>query len=320
MTYSILLTGGTGYVGGRLACSLIDKGYKVYCGTRRVGERSPSWLTGMQMVYVDWQSSDSLKNACTNIDCVIHLAGMNEIDSAKNPMSALQVNGALTLDLLNAAIKMGVNRFIYFSTAHVYGAPLKGTINEAMITRPIHPYAITHKVAEDFVLSARDQGLIDGIVVRLSNSFGVPVTSKIDRWTLLVNDLCKQAAISGELSLNSSGEQLRDFITLQDVCGAITHILKLKGEELHDGLFNLGSGNSFSILEMAQRIAVRWHLITGNKIQIKRPISTEFIKSELNYSCAKLLDTGYRHQFQIDDEIDKTLMLCIREFSRTGKI
>ena len=320
MTYSILLTGGMGYVGGRLACALIGEGYKVYCGTRRVGERSPSWLTGMQMVYVDWQSSDSLKNACTNIDCVIHLAGMNEIDSVKDPIAALQANGVLTLGLLNAAIKMGVNRFIYFSTAHVYGAPLKGTINEATITRPIHPYAITHKVAEDFVLSARDQGLIDGVVVRLSNSFGVPTTPKIDRWTLLVNDLCKQAAISGELSLNSSGEQLRDFITLQDVCGAIIHMLKLKGEELHDGLFNLGSGNSFSILEMAQRIAMRWYLITGNKIQIKRPISTEVIKSELNYSCTKLVGTGFRHQFQIDDEIDKTLMLCIREFSRPDKI
>lgn len=315
MTYSILLTGGMGYVGGRLAYALIGEGYKVYCGTRRVGEISPSWLPEMKMVCVDWQSSDSLKNACANIDCVIHLAAMNEIDSLKDPIAALQANGAVTLGLLNAAIEMGVNRFIYFSTAHVYGAPLKGFISEATITRPIHPYAVTHKVAEDFVLSARDQGLIDGVVVRLSNCFGVPATPKIDRWTLLVNDLCRQAAISGELSLNSSGEQLRDFITLQDACGAITHMLRLKGEELHDGLFNLGSGKSSSILEMAQRIAMRWYLITGNKIQIKRPISTEVIRSELNYSCAKLVSTGFVHQFQVDDEIDKTLMLCIREFS-----
>jgi nucleoside-diphosphate-sugar epimerase len=62
MTYSILLTGGMGYVGGRLADALIGEGYKVYCGTRRVEEISPSWLPGMQMVCVDWQSSDSLKN------------------------------------------------------------------------------------------------------------------------------------------------------------------------------------------------------------------------------------------------------------------
>lgn len=314
MSHKVLLTGGLGYLGGRLACALIAAGHQVFCGTRRSGAVAPEWSPEIRMVTLDWASTEALTDACRGVDRIIHLAAMNEIESASDPIGALETNGVASLRLLEAAKAAGVQRFLYFSTAHVYGAPLQGNIDETTLPRPIHSYAITHKVAEDFVLAAHERKQIEGVVIRLSNGFGAPVTSDINRWTLLVNDLCRQAVTSGELRLNSAGLQLRDFITLTDVARAVNHLLQLSTEQLADGLFNLGGGKAMSILEMAERIAARWNALTGRDIAIVRPAGDGAPSPVLNYRCDKLVATGFTLTGQVDREIDGTLQLCLRTF------
>lgn len=316
MSHAVLLTGGLGYLGGRLTCALVAAGHQVRCGTRRRGVEAPDWLPEMPMVTLDWVSTEALTEACRGVDCIIHLAAMNEVESARDPVGALEMNGLASLRLLEAAKTAGVRRFIYFSTAHVYGAPLKGNIDETSLPRPVHPYAITHKVVEDFVLAAHDQKQIEGVVIRLSNGFGAPMTPDVDRWTLLVNNLCRQAAISGQLRLNSAGSQLRDFITLADVARAVNHLLELDAGQLADGLFNLGGGKAMSILEMTERIAVRWRALTGRDIAILRPAGDGVQPLALNYRCDKLAATGFTLRGQIDREIDDTLQLCLRAFRK----
>jgi len=198
----------------------------------------------------------------------------------------------------------------------VDGSPLQGSIDETTLPRPTHPYAITHKVAEDSVLAAHDRKQIEGVVIRLSNGFGAPVTPDVDRWTLLVNDLCRQAVTTGELRLNSSGAQLRDFVTLSDVAGAVNHVLQLHTDQLADGLFNLGGGGVMSILEMTERVAARWQVLTGREIAIVRPAGDSVSPPKLNYRCDKLAATGFRLTSQFDLEIDDTLKLCLRAFGK----
>jgi len=316
MNTRVLLTGGLGYVGGRLALALHEAGYVVYCGTRRNGLSAPAWFPKMLMTNLDWDSIDSLSQACKGVDCVVHLAAMNEIESVHDPVGALQVNGLASLRLLEAAKLADVRRFIYFSTAHVYGSPLQGSIDETTLPRPIHPYAITHKVAEDFVLAMHDRKQIEGAVIRLSNGFGAPVTPDVHRWTLLVNDLCRQAVTTGELRLNSSGTQLRDFITLGDVASAVKHVIQLDAAQLADGLFNLGSGKTMSIFEMTKRVAARWKVLTGHEIAIVRPAEDDLPPLVLNYRCDKLMATGFTLTSQVDCEIDDTLKLCLKAFGK----
>jgi len=314
MRSSILITGGLGYLGGRLVLGLHQAGYRVVCGTRRDLVSPPDWLPDIKMVQLDWNSLDSLAEACRGIDCVIHLSAMNEVESTKNPIGALQINGMQSLRLLEAAKKSSVQRFIYFSTAHVYGAPLEGRIDEKTLPRPIHPYAITHRVSEDFILAAHSQKLIEGIVVRLSNGFGCPATPNIDRWTLLVNDLCRQVVTAGELKLNTPGTQQRDFITLGDVVDATNHLILLESNLLYDGLFNLGGMQSISILDMAKLIANRWHKLSGVNPLIIRPEGNHIGSSLLVYDCNKLLSTGFNLSSSIESEIDATLLLCREAF------
>lgn len=316
MTTKVLLTGGLGYLGGRVAQTLVAAGHDVACGSRRKDASSPAWLPQMRIIPLDWNSSASLIEACSGVDCVIHLAAMNEIESAKDPIAALQMNGVASTMLLQAAINASVPRFIYFSTAHVYGAPLQGSIDEQTLPRPQHPYAITHKVTEDFVLAAHDQKKIEGIVFRLSNAFGAPATPEIDRWTLLVNDLCRQAVTTGQLKLLSAGTQLRDFITLEDVARAVLHVMRLDNRSLADGLFNLGGENSSSIVAMTRLVAGRWRALTGRDIEIIRPEPSGGENTTLNYSGKKLKATGFGLTSKIDEEIDATLRLCLNAFSK----
>ena len=161
MTRRILIAGGLGYVGGRVAQALVDQpGVKLRLGLRHPPASPPAWFSRVESVPLDLLAGDTLEAACRGMQEVINLAAMNEIHSAADPGQALQVNGAGALKLLQAAQAAGVVRFIQFSTAHVYGTPLAGRITEKSLTRPVHPYAITHRVAEDFVLAARDRGLI----------------------------------------------------------------------------------------------------------------------------------------------------------------
>jgi len=197
MGQRILVTGGTGYLGGRLIGHLRAGGNAVHVASRKTG--------------FDLFSVESLERHCAGMTAIVHLAAPNEIVSLANPEEALRVTAMGTLNMLSAAYRAGVERFIFFSTAHVYGAPLVGLITERTLPRPVHPYAIAHRSAEDFVLAWNDEGKIEGVVLRLSNALGAPATPEMDRWTLASNDFCRQAVLQRRLVLKSPGLQWRDF-------------------------------------------------------------------------------------------------------------
>jgi len=251
------------------------------------------------------------------VQAVVHLAAMNAYECAADPGKSVLVNTLGTLNVLNAAIAAGLERFIYFSTTHVYGAPLVGHITEQTVPRPIHPYAITHYAAENFVLAAHNQNKITGIALRLSNGFGAPTHPDVDCWTLLVNDLCRQAVQTHKMVIRSNGLQQRDFIPLIDVGRAVRRLIGLPSGDCADGLFNLGGKASLSVWEMAKRIAQRCQIKLGFLPDIERP---EFQENEqveaLRYNCEKLLETGYTLKSGIDDAIDETLLFCVKERDR----
>jgi len=317
----ILVTGGLGYVGGRIVQALSDTNkYEVYITSRKNNSNNYFFKDNN---FVKLISSDSVFNPAENLEdkyeCVIHLAAYNEIDCLKYPVEAAEFNIVSSLVLLQKSIKAFCKQFIYFSTAHVYGNPLHGKIDESLITRPVHPYAITHKAFEDFVLAARDKNEIDGVVLRLSNSLGTPINTEVNRWTLLINDLCKQAVVSDYLVLNGNGIQERDFITLTDVAGVVIHVLNLSKEDKSDGLFNLGGNYTQRIIDIAGLVKERAMLVLNKKVEIKIPDSknsiTNSIALPLNFSSEKLKNIGFQWRNNITEEIDNLLIFCNLNFN-----
>jgi UDP-glucose 4-epimerase len=213
------------------------------------------------------------------------------------------------------AIKAGVRRFVYISTAHVYGFPLAGTITEETCPHPLHPYATSHRAAEDAVRSASAQGLIECAVLRLSNAFGSPAQAEADCWDLLFNDLCRQAVVSGALVLRSSGMQRRDFISMTDACRAIQHCLRLPVTLLQNHVFNLGGQWSPTILEVAMFVADRFESRGHVRPDITSlPAATDEKPEPLDYRIDCLKSTGFVPAMDTKAELDGLIAFCETAF------
>ena len=311
----VLITGGFGYLGGRLAQFLASHvGYVTLLGTRQQAI-SPPWLPHAKVVQTQWNWLGGLEEICMGVDTVLVMSGMNAHDCAVDPVAALELNAVATARLLQAAVRQGVRRFIYLSTAHVYGSPLTGVITEETCPVSLHPYATSHRAGEDVVRFAHNRGEIEGIVIRLSNAYGAPAHKEANCWMLLVNDLCRQAVTTKRMVLRSSGRQKRDFITMTDACSAIKHLLELPPDKLGNGLFNVGGKWSPTILEMARRISERIRVATSISPEILINEDQETGEAELlDYRVKKLVETGFNlnQNAYVDQEIDGLIQFCLR--------
>lgn len=314
----VLLTGGFGYIGSRLAQMLAaSTENEVTVGTRRMVP-PPQTAPDANVVAIDWSSEASLLRACRGIDTVVHLAGMSAADCARDPVGALVFNGVGTARLVAAAIQQRVTRFVYLSTAHVYGAALTGVVNELTCTQPRHPYATSHRAGEDVIRLAHRGAMIEGIVVRLTNSFGAPVDPSGRCWSLLINDLCLQSIRTRRAVLKTEGTQRRDFLPISEACRAIAHLLAVPAQSLGDGVFNVGSGWAPTALEAAEVVAARIEEQLGFRPEIHIGTAHDNVGDGwLDFRVQRLLNTGFVPRRQASmEELDKLIAFCVRYESR----
>jgi UDP-glucose 4-epimerase len=310
----ILITGGFGFVGGRIAKHLVQAGHQITLGTRH-SISYPDWLPQAEVAQISWDDEKVLERICDDVDVIIHAAGMNAQDCSIDPISALAFNGLVTARLVTAARQAGVKKFIYLSTAHVYGNPLVGTITEKTCPRNLHPYATSHLAGEQAVLSTYSCGELQGIVLRLSNAFGSPMHKEVNCWMLLVNDLCKQVIETHKLVLNTSGLQHRDFIGLAEICCVVERLID--ADQLENAkVFNVGAGLSKSVLDMAKLIQQRCTKLLGftPELQYKKSETNERHDS-LIYRSDNLNALGISCKNQNNTvEIDNLLLYCQSTF------
>ena len=310
---TVLITGGLGYVGGRIATYLATSAphLSLRLMTRRTWDNVPQWAKKMDVVQADLLENNRLEAALDGVETVIHLAAVNEIESQRDPNLALEVNGKGTYLLLTACQARGVKRFIYFSTFHVYGPGATQPITESTPTRPIHPYAITHRLAEDYVNWFRHSFGMETLVLRLSNAYGYPADHWVQRWTLVFNDLCMQAVQNGEIRLRSQGTQQRDFVTLNDVARGLHHLLSLSTDEWSDGLFNFGGDCSLSILQLAQRVASDYFNCYGKEVSISTGEAEDTQGAgPVIYCIDKLKRTRFSLVGNMSSEVRGTFEVC----------
>lgn len=322
MTMRVLITGGLGFVGGRIAAHLAQAGCSIVLGSRKAID-PPAWLPQAEVAQVHWEDETAIERSCKGVDMVIQAAGMNAQDCAADPVAALAFNGVATGRLVAAASRAGVQRFIYLSTAHVYASPLVGTITEETCPRNLHPYATSHLAGEHAVLAASNRGEIQSIVLRLSNAFGAPMHKYVNCWTLLVNDLCRQAVQTGKLVLHSSGQQQRDFIGMTEVCHVVEQLVIGNGDKFYQsGILNVGAGVSESLLGMTKMIQQRCVQVLGFEPDLQRQ---QDLKEESNvpliYQSTRLeqLTMNFVYNNYVD-EIDKLLRYCETVFSYTKEM
>ena len=138
------------------------------------------------------------------------------------------------------------------------------------------------------------------------------MNSDVERWTLVFNDLCRQAVTTGKIVLNSSGKQHRDFISLNNAARAVHHFIFKAQDKWNGNLYNLGGENSMSVLDVANKIAGVY------KSRYKKDISGIEVRPDeksadyrpVKYSIEKLKKTGFSLQEDTVFEIEKTMELC----------
>ena len=311
MRPTVLLTGGFGNLGGRVASALHLTGNWNIRLASRTHLSPPAWAPNATVVNLDLLNRDQVDIACSGVSAIIHLAALNDRQAAANPNLAEAISGVGTKFLTDAAAKHKVDRVIFMSTAHVYGSPLEGTITEETLTTNTHPYATSHMSGEREVAARHRMGDFAGITLRCANGFGVPMDPAVNIWHVLVNDLCNQAASDNSITLRSSGLQERNFIPIADICSAILHFLHIDKHLVDDGLFNLGGPKPMTVLEMAHVIAERSRSVLHIDPPINRPQRTEpEILMPLDYRIDKLISTGFSCANDINYEIDQLLNMC----------
>ncbi|MBT7557501.1 SDR family oxidoreductase [Candidatus Woesearchaeota archaeon] len=305
----ILISGGLGYLGGRIAKYLLDSGFKVKIGSSRDSPHIPVELSSCEVVLCDLFDIESLEIACKGVSAIIHLASLNAKECNDNPTTALLINGLGTLKLLDAAKSNNVAKFIYFSTAHVYGYPLAGEISENSATQPAYNYAITHKLAEDYVLKESLNGSIKGTIFRLTNGVGSPINKEANCWMLVVNDLCKQVVLNHKMKLHSHKLTQRDFVAITEVCSIVSHALV--DDMLNNEIINISSGVSLTLEELTSIIADESSKLFDFRpeVDFRQSLNFEHIE-KLSISSKKLKNFGYCINSDLSNEIRNLLINC----------
>jgi len=251
----VLLVGGAGYLGGRITSALTTQpGIRVRILTPE--DPHPQWRQwpGVEILRADVRNRESLAGSCDGITHLIYLAGLNQTASEARPLEALAVSGLGAFYVAKEAARAGVQRFVYISSFHVYGEVGMERLTEDLPVQPRNQYGVSRRLGEMYCALVAESCGLSLAILRLSNGYGAPADDQADCWSLVVNDLCRQAVCDGRLVLKSSGRQQRDFIAMHDLLAGLELFLRLPADRLGQRIYNLGSGVSMSILEVAERV------------------------------------------------------------------
>jgi UDP-glucose 4-epimerase len=298
----ILITGASGFLGEKIFETLSSLGkYEIILGARNVSKlKAHEKFKSVETRKFDVSDSSTYVSAIAGINVIIHLAAMDYADCEKNPELARKVNVECLRDFTQSCSAADVEQFIYFSTFHVYGPEVSGLITEETPVNPVNTYSRTHYEAEQIVLAEKQ---FAGTVIRLSNAIGAPFYADSAAWKLVVNDLCRQAVVNKKMVLNSSGNQLRDFIPAGEIGNAL-EILIGKNET---GIFNLGSGISQSILEMTEKIKKSCDALFGFCPDLKTATQSNEKHVVFQYSIKKIEKMGYKSGKTIEATLNEIL-------------
>ena len=327
----VLLTGGAGYIGGTVADELLAAGHQVVIFDNLVhGHRSmlPASATFIEGELADRALLDRTFQA-GGFDAVLHFAALIEAgESMKVPETFFRNNSATSLTLLEAMLEAGVSRFVFSSTAALYGEPESTPIREDATLRPTNPYGESKLLVEQMLTWLHRLRGLSYASLRYFNVAGAapgrgeahePETHLIPLILDVALGRRPSIKVYGQDYPTPDGTALRDYIHVRDLARA--HLLALDALQKADGptklIYNLGNGTGFSVREIVE--AVR--RVTGHPIPVveepRRPgdpavliASSERIAHEL----------GWRPEYtDIDSIIASAWEWHQQRYQRTGR-
>src|SRR2546421_1077449 len=276
---TVLVTGGAGYIGSHMVHALADAGESVVVVDNLSTGFSAFLPEGVPLFIGDAGDENLVESVIARhrVEAIIHFAGSVVVpDSMRNPLGYYRNNTMTTRSLLNTAVKCGVNRFIFSSTAAVYGNPDQVPVPEHAPTRPLSPYGSAKLMTEVMLHDVASAHGMNYVVLRYFNVAGADPQARFGLATVGATHLLKIAVevatgqrakidVYGTDYPTPDGSCIRDFIHVSDLaqahCAALAY---LRGGGSSTTL-NCGYGRGYSLLETIE--AVR--RVSGRKFSVQ---------------------------------------------------
>ena len=317
----ILLTGGAGYIGSHTAVELLDDGHSVVIidnlsNSSRESIARVESITDQKIDFyeADVRDKSALDEIFTdhNIDAVIHFAGLKAVgESVEKPLEYYRNNLDSTLELLDAMKRHGVTKLVFSSSATVYGTPQSLPLTEespvgAGIT---NPYGQTKYMIEQIITDfAKSWPEFEATILRYFNPVGAHSSGLIGEDPKgIPNNLLpyvSQVAVGkrefvsvfGDDYDTPDGTGVRDYIHVVDL--ARGHVAALEGSRAGMNVYNLGTGNGVSVLELIKAFSESSGQEVPYKITARRPGDVASCYADASKAANKL---GWRAEHTIHE-------------------
>lgn len=298
----ILVTGGAGFIGSHTVDHLLAEGRQVWV-LDNFSTGSADNLTNhikkgsLKIVRGDIGDKSLLSELMVNVDAVIHLAALLDHEEClRNPQLADQVNHKGTISLLDEARKHEVGRFVYASSAAVYGDASTMPIAEDCELAPLTPYGASKLAGERKCIEYwRIHGLRT-ICLRYFNVFGPRQSSR--QYSGAITAFMNRLKEAQPPTIYGDGFQTRDFVHVSDVAAA--NILALDSDR-NGEVYNIGTGRETKIDDLAQL------LIAISKQPSITPVHASERQGEIRRSVADIRKAKTQLQYDPKTDLQKEL-------------
>lgn len=231
----VLLVGSGGYLGIPLAERLSELGHTVFAGDRYFFGKYPHG-ENIKRVHLDIRTY--IPTAKQDLDAVIDLAGLsNDATAEIDPDLTRAINFVGAAQLATIAKRAGIRRYIYASSASVYGATGELTMREFDECKPLTVYAECKARVEDHIRPLAGRGF-EPVILRNATVFGMAERMRFD---LVVNQMTRKAWKDGVIEIHNGGEQWRPLVAVDDVVDVFCHVLDAPTAAVVGQTFNVGS-------------------------------------------------------------------------------
>ena len=305
----VLVTGGLGFVGHNIVKTLVNDWQCDVTVVDNCLNSSPAVLGGTLQKIKLIQASvldDNFYPLIDEAEYLFHLACVQIAHSGKDPVMDLRVNAESTLRMLEYLRnnrRETFSRFIYTSSASVYGSSKNLPCREDGVTRVLSQYAATKLLGEQYTLMYQKLYDVPTVSVRYSNIYGVGQTPK-NPYCGVIGKFIDHALQGRELQIFGDGQQTRDYTYISDAVDAT--ILAAVHKSAVGEVFNIGTGIETPVLQLAKII----QNITGTNKSVKhlperdidnirrRYMDIERIHSQLAWAPSVTIEDGLKETIE----------------------
>jgi UDP-glucose 4-epimerase len=305
-----LITGGAGFIGSHLVEACLEKGYQVVVlDDLTTGKMENLPLEPAGLEFVKGSINDralllALKEKHPDISFLFHLAAIaSVVRSMENPIATHEVNFQGTLLLLEVFKGSRLKKFVYASSAAVYGNTSVVPVGESACPDPLSPYGADKLQGEHYLRIFNDAFQVPTVACRFFNVFGErqdpssPYSGVIS--IFFDRTVAKRKGKESALTIFGDGKQSRDFIYVRDVVRAWLHLAE--EPSIRGQVYNIGYGKRTTILELADKVK---NLIgVPMDVIFEKERKGDALHSEA--SIDKLKSTGFEFSYDLDDGLKR---------------